>query len=523
MWRFGASLTALAGLLLVAGCTASVELEQLAVETRTAAPDAQTTIVDGTGAVELALAASKALYLSAPEVVLVGEGDAAAVDRGSEAAVALGVPLLVTPAEAAPVSLAPTPAEQAPTPAEQAPVEPVAGANPSPAADLSAEIARLGSRRVLTAGEGAAGWAESTALPKGIEVSTVDEPAPADAAPPEPLSSLLVLAQGTADDAAAVATARAAGTRVVLLGAADPRATSDSVRAIAGSGPIDRVLALGSAFGPAERLQERVATAATGVELPGGGQLIWPGRRMVALYGHPDDPGLGVLGEQPVEAAVARVQQLAAGYQAYVGAPVVPAFEIIVSVASGGTGSNAFPVDKFRPWAQAARDAGIYVVLDLQPGDATFLSQAVLYRELLEFPNVGLALDPEWRVQPGNRHMVQIGSVDAAEINEVGQWLDQLTRDRNLPQKVLMLHQFTLDMIANRPTLVTDYDDLQVVIHADGFGSPGAKFNTWNTLHIDAPPNVVWGWKNFYDEDQPTFTPEETMGVSPEILFVSYQ
>jgi hypothetical protein len=86
-----------------------------------------------------------------------------------------------------------------------------------------------------------------------------------------------------------------------------------------------------------------------------------------------------------------------------------------------------------------------------------------------------------------------------------------------------MLHQFTVGMIANRPALVTDYDDLQVVIHADGFGGPGAKFSTWNTLHIDAPPNVVWGWKNFYDEDQPTFTPEQTVGVSPEILFVSYQ
>ena len=371
------------------------------------------------------------------------------------------------------------------------------------------------------------------------------------------------------DHPEAVATARAAGARVLDLGPTDPRATAASVQTIAdavgesaatptgagledagsagaasvgpgsvgaasaragwtgagwpGAGWPGKLLALGSAFGPADRLRQRVATAATGAQLPGGGQLVFPGRRMVALYGHPGDPGLGVLGEQPVEAAVGRAQQLAASYQAYVGEPVVPAFEIIVTVATGRTGSRAHPVEKFRPWVQAAREAGVYVVLDLQPGDVHFLEQARLYEELLREPHVGLALDPEWRVQPGKAHMVQIGSVDAAEVNEVGQWLAQLTREHNLPQKVLMLHQFRLDMISNRSALVTDYDELRVVIHADGFGSPGAKYDTWNTLHIDAPANVAWGWKNFYDEDKPTFTPEQTMAVSPEIVFVSYQ
>jgi hypothetical protein len=86
-----------------------------------------------------------------------------------------------------------------------------------------------------------------------------------------------------------------------------------------------------------------------------------------------------------------------------------------------------------------------------------------------------------------------------------------------------MLHQFTLNMISNRPSLVTDYDELRIVIHADGFGSPGAKLNTWSALHQAAPANIVWGWKNFIDEDTPTFSPQETVNVSPEIVFVSYQ
>jgi hypothetical protein len=32
-----------------------------------------------------------------------------------------------------------------------------------------------------------------------------------------------------------------------------------------------------------------------------------------------------------------------------------------------------------------------------------------------------------------------------------------------------------------------------------------------------------WGWKNFYDEDTPTATPEETLAVETEPVFISYQ
>jgi len=527
MSLFRAAVASLLGLLLVAGCTGDRQPEpDPADAVRTVLPEAETTVAEGTGAVDLAVAASQALYLGSPAVVLVGEGDAEALPRAVEVAVDLGVPLLVTPAAGEPAAPVQEPARAA-----EPATDPTAG--PAPSDGVLAEIQRLGARAVITAGAAAAQWAATPTFPPGVAVVTVDDPVPVAVTSPAPLSSLLVLAEGTPADAAAVATARAAGARVLELGATDPRATAASVQAIAAAlsgnastdevASVDRVLALGAAFGPADRLRQRVATAATGVQLPGGGQLVFPGRRMVALYGHPGDPGLGVLGEQPVEVAIGRAQQLAASYQAYVTEPVVPAFEIIVTVATGRTGSRAHPVEKFRPWVQAAREAGVYVVLDLQPGDMHFLEQARLYEELLREPHVGLALDPEWRVQPGKAHLVQIGSVDAAEVNEVGQWLAQLTRDHNLPQKVLMLHQFRLDMISNRPALVTDYDELRVVIHADGFGSPGAKHNTWHTLHIDAPANVVWGWKNFYDEDKPTFTPQETVTVSPEIAFVSYQ
>jgi hypothetical protein len=78
-------------------------------------------------------------------------------------------------------------------------------------------------------------------------------------------------------------------------------------------------------------------------------------------------------------------------------------------------------------------------------------------------------------------------------------------------------------MITGRPSLRTDFDELSIVLHADGFGSAGQKFNTWRTLHLGAPARVFWGWKNFYDEDRPTFTPSQTVAVSPSPVVITYQ
>ncbi|MCE3551577.1 hypothetical protein LWC33_08930 [Pseudonocardia sp. RS11V-5] len=264
-------------------------------------------------------------------------------------------------------------------------------------------------------------------------------------------------------------------------------------------------------------------------ELPGGGRTLFPGRMMVALYGHPGAPALGVLGEQGTAASVQRARDLAAQYAPFAGEPVVPAFEIIATVASAAPGADGDYSAESRPedllpWVDAAAEAGVYVVLDLQPGRSDFLTQARRYTDLLRRPNVGLALDPEWRLRPGQKHRVQVGSVDAAEVNAVVTWLADLNREARLPQKLLMLHQFQPQMIRNREQLVTDRDELSVLLHADGFGTRGAKMETWNRLHQGVPPGVTWGWKNFYDEDRPMFGPAETLAVGPgRPVFVSYQ
>ena len=263
-------------------------------------------------------------------------------------------------------------------------------------------------------------------------------------------------------------------------------------------------------------------------ELPGGGDALFPDRRLVALYGTPGVPELGALGEQDVEVAIDRITEKAEAYQEFSEEPVQPAFEIITTVASTEPGArgdftNELDPETIRPWVEAAAEAEVYVVLDLQPGHRDFLAQAQEYEELLSEPHVGLALDPEWRLQDWQRHGHQVGSVTAEEVNATAGWLAELTAEEELPQKLFIIHQFTHAMIQDRENLDTSHDELAMTIHADGHGSPELKMSTWNELQRGLPEGIWMAWKNFHDEDTPTFTPEETYGLEPQPWFVSYQ
>ncbi len=151
-------------------------------------------------------------------------------------------------------------------------------------------------------------------------------------------------------------------------------------------------------------------------------------------------------------------------------------------------------------------------MLDFQPGRTDFLTQVRAYEDLVAQPHVGVALDPEWRLGPDQVHLAQIGSVGVDEVNAVGDYLAGLVRERDLPQKVFLLHQFRTSMITDRARLDTAHPELATVVHADGQGGQEAKAATWSTLHRDAPAGLFWGWKNFYDEDAPMLTPEQTWG-----------
>lgn len=496
----------------VAGCTSVPTAEQAATasaQTSASAGMASATInrsgapvavIDAGSPQAASLAVSRALFTSAPVVVVARAADASAVTLAGTHATRFGVPLLLIEDRAAPTDA------------------------------VSAEITRLGARTVLALGTD---LARELALP-GVTVVTVPAKVPPVTRPPSASDVALLVAAGangvTPTDpaaSAASASAAAAGAHVVPVTGTDVRADPKAIEALSRQRP-QRVLALGAGFGPLDRLTARLAVAATGTQLPGGGQLLFPGRRLVALYGHPGTPSLGALGEQGLAESIARAKKIAAEYHPLSSVPVVPTFEIIATTAQPTPGrdgdySEEASVAELRPWVEQASAAGLYVVLDLQPGGATVLDQAKLYTDLLRLPHVGLAVDPEWKLRPGQRPLQQIGGVDAEEINAVIDWLADLTASEKLPQKLVVLHQFQLSMIGNEPHLKLTRDQVQVLIHMDGQGPPGSKDGTWASVTAAAPKGVPFGWKNFYDEDKPMLSPAQTMSKQPTPLMISYQ
>lgn len=372
--------------------------------------------------------------------------------------------------------------------------------------DVDAEIDRLGAEHVLSPDDD---WPDSLG-----------------AGSPGDLDGIALISPQTGDLAWAVAVA--AGLDDHSLPTADPRATDDSIDAV--TADTDRpVIALGDAFGSDDDLTRRIDLAATvTTRLAGGGGVLFPGRRMIALYGHSSGPDLGALGQQDAAASVDRVTGLADEYRDISDVPVVPTFEIIVTVASGepgpvGTFTNHAGFDEIRPLLDAIVDAGGYAILDLQPGRETLLEQAQAYQELLAGPQVGLALDPEWKLGPEDMPMDDIGHVSAAEINEVVDWLDSFVAERELPQKLLVVHQFQTGMITERENMSAGTDHVSVAVHCDGHGTDWIKTDTWNAVREGLDPDIALGWKNFYLEDSPMFTPQQTMDVDPSPVIVTYQ
>ena len=462
-----------------------------ATTSRDCAPDTLAATVDlPADPVDAALKLTQASYSCVPVVVV---ADLAALPSGAEQALELGAPLLVTEADRL--------------------------------GDVVAEVDRLNPDRVIYIAQGDGGTANNADVPSDWERATPSGPVQS------PVDMLSTAGTGEAREREGaplwVVSEGLAATGVAVL----PTLTTLGGRVMLSDQPSDVDPADLGVIGPTTATERwQLLAQSHAAELPGGGITLFPGRRIVAYYGSPVTFRLGILGERNPQATIEQLQALTEEYVVAGGPPVIPAFELIVTVADSKPGddndySNELTPGQVREWVDIATENDAMVILDLQPGRTDFLTQAKRYEDLLRLPNVGLALDPEWRLEPDEVHLQQIGSVDAEEINEVVEWLSQLVREETLPQKLLVLHQFNLDMITNRE-LVNTPPELAVVVHVDGQGPLFSKYGTYETV-LGAPigpdQTLWWGWKNFIDEDFPTATPAQTNAVDPLPMVVTFQ
>ena len=92
-------------------------------------------------------------------------------------------------------------------------------------------------------------------------------------------------------------------------------------------------------------------------------------------------------------------------------------------------------------------------MLDIQPGRSRFSEEVKHLERWLRKPFVSVALDPEWNMGPNGVPGQGIGSVSAKMINRVTRYLTRLVREHDLPQKLVVVHQFTDSMIRNKEDL----------------------------------------------------------------------
>jgi hypothetical protein len=303
-----------------------------------------------------------------------------------------------------------------------------------------------------------------------------------------------------------------AATTVLLAGCADG-GRQDTARA-----GVDDT-AVGTSAAP--------ATQPSPPELPGGGTQVFPGHRLVGFAGGPGSPALGPL-TGDLTAVADRLRGQATGYGP--DRPVLPVFELIATLAHdvpgpNGTYNTVTDDATVQQYLDAARAAGALLLLGIQPGTQDFVPAVQHYQRWLTEPDVGLALDPEWAVDPGQRPGDVFGSTTGAELDQVAGYLDGLVTAGGLPQKVLVYHQLNPGIVRDEQAL-TEHAGVALVKSVDGIGAAAEKIKTYARVTATLPPFVHAGFKLFFEEDTrsgPLMTPAEVLALAPQPEYVLYE
>jgi hypothetical protein len=259
--------------------------------------------------------------------------------------------------------------------------------------------------------------------------------------------------------------------------------------------------------------------------LPRGGRRLFPDFRVVALYGNPRDAELGELGIGTPTRAGIKLNKQAKPY-ARKTRPVLPAMELISTMATAAPGpdgnySDQQPAEMIDRYLKAARRAKALLILDIQPGRARFSKEIERLKPWLKEPDVGLALDPEWRVGPDQVPGQVIGSMHADNVNLAARYLSKVVSDNKLPEKLLLVHRFTDDMIIDDHRL-RESPGVRTVINTDGFGTASAKVAKYHDF-ARRTPTMARGFKLFYKEDTNVMTPRQVMALRPRPDLVVYE
>ncbi len=246
---------------------------------------------------------------------------------------------------------------------------------------------------------------------------------------------------------------------------------------------------------------------------------------LVTWYGNPHSARMGILGELKGEALASGLARQAAEYQAATSLRVQPAYELVTIVAQGAAGADgrwrrresAKVIDQVLAEARAHH---FKLVLDVQVGHSTVRSELEHLRKYLEQPDVYLALDPEFHMWGDEQPGKVIGHTLAEDINYSIDLLHGIIKARKLPPKVLIVHQFTMNMLPDkRKVKASPMVDVALVM--DGWGDRPLKLAIYKM--VTRTPLEYAGIKLFYKKDGRILAPPETLALKPPPAVVIYQ
>ncbi|TFH40386.1 MAG: hypothetical protein E4G96_07605 [Chrysiogenales bacterium] len=193
---------------------------------------------------------------------------------------------------------------------------------------------------------------------------------------------------------------------------------------------------------------------------------------VVAYYGHPNSRIMGIVGRHPKNELARLVKKTTAAYASIKGSRgALPAFYLIYGTCQPKGEINLMKRELVESYIRYAFANGILVYLDHQIGRHSVTHAMDQLLPFLKYPNVHLALDPEWRTA---RPMREIGFIDAVELNEAQrQMRDYMVANGIKGKRHLVIHQFHAKMIRNRGYVRSDLDPVILVHATSGGGPPG--------------------------------------------------
>lgn len=262
---------------------------------------------------------------------------------------------------------------------------------------------------------------------------------------------------------------------------------------------------------------------------PGPIPSMYDNNIVVAYYGNPHSTRMGILGEGPLSVIGPKLKAMSAEYDAANGDDgVISAFHLIYGTVHADADVGILSDDKVLEFIQYGMRNNIIVVLDHQLGKYSVEHSMKRMLPWLQYPNVHLAIDPEWSTtNPGK----EIGSIPASDVNLAMKMMQDYLLANNIKQrKMLMVHQFHYRMITNRETVdPKPYDRVDLIHNADGFGLRTVKLDTYRFIaRMENMP--LKGFKLFFPKawktegfDKPLMSPQEVMDLNPRPIFINYQ